>query len=141
MTGADCHTLATLLADLGQVERALSWVKRGLTLNSGSATGSSARFDLTRLKPRLLADLGRTEDPRVVVWAHSAPRPDRFSFDELLADEWVVSAPSCAPEPTAPPPLGATTDHCRSWGNCVSENHLSAACHLPGGWDQGVATA
>jgi hypothetical protein len=59
LTTADCHALATLLTGLGQGAHALSWVEHGLALNSGSAKGSSARFDLTRLKPRLLADLGQ----------------------------------------------------------------------------------
>ena len=46
---------------------------------------SSARFDLTKLKPRLLTDLGRTKDALAVVWADFCTHPDRFSFDELMA--------------------------------------------------------
>lgn len=49
LTVADCHTLATMLVDLDQHERALSWVERGLELSSGSAAGPSARFHLTSL--------------------------------------------------------------------------------------------
>ena len=85
LTPADCHTVATMLVRLGRLEQALSWVERGLALNSGSATGSSVWFDLTRLKPRLLADLGRTEDAMAIVWVDFCARPDRFSFDELMA--------------------------------------------------------
>jgi hypothetical protein len=36
LTSADCRTLATLLTGLGQVERALSWVERGLALDTAS---------------------------------------------------------------------------------------------------------
>ena len=85
LTPADCYTLATLLTGLGQGEHALSWVEHGLALNSGSAKGSSARFDLTRLKPRLLADLGQAGEALAVVWADFCAHPDRFGFDELMA--------------------------------------------------------
>lgn len=85
LTTADCHTLATMLAGLGQVEQALTWVERGLALDSGTAMGSSARFDLIRLKPRLLAGLGRAGEAQAVVWADFCAHPDRFSFDELMA--------------------------------------------------------
>jgi hypothetical protein len=85
LTAADCHTTATMLAGLGRVDQALSWVERGLALDSGTAGGSFARFDLTELKPRLLADLGHGEEALAAVWADFCAHPDRFSFDQLMA--------------------------------------------------------
>jgi len=85
LTAADCHTIATTLAGLGEAEHALSWVERGLVLDSGTASGSFARFDLADLKPRLLTDLGRAGEALAVVWADFCGHPDRFSFDHLMA--------------------------------------------------------
>jgi hypothetical protein len=85
LTVADCHTIATMLAGLGEAEEALSWVERGLVLDSGTAGGSFARFDLVELKPRLLADLGRAGEALAAVWADFCGHPDRFSFDQLMA--------------------------------------------------------
>jgi len=75
LTTADCHTLATMLAGLGQVEQTLTWVERGLALESGTTMGSSARFDLIRLKPGSWPTLGERGRRRRWSGRTSAPIP------------------------------------------------------------------
>jgi hypothetical protein len=74
-----------MLAGLGEVEQALSWVEHGLALDTGTASGSFARFDLAELKPQLLAGLGRAGEALAMVWAGYCTHPDRFGFDQLMA--------------------------------------------------------
>jgi hypothetical protein len=74
-----------MLAGLGEVEQARSWVARGLALDTGTASGSFARFDLAELKPRLLAGLGRAGEALATVWAGYCTHPGRFGFDQLMA--------------------------------------------------------
>jgi hypothetical protein len=69
LTSDDCLTAANLLVTRGDPAQALSWVERGLELDTQRPHPSFAAHSLTELKPRLLADLGHDEQALETAWA------------------------------------------------------------------------
>jgi tetratricopeptide (TPR) repeat protein len=84
LTADDCLTAATMLGTLGHPDQALSWVERGLALDAASPHGSFARYGLAELKPRLLADLGRSGEALETAWTDYRKHPNRYAYDHLM---------------------------------------------------------
>ena len=58
-----------MLAARGAPGQALSWVERGIELDSTAPHSSFSGHELAALKPRLLKELGRDREALEVVWA------------------------------------------------------------------------
>jgi tetratricopeptide (TPR) repeat protein len=84
LTSDDCLTAANLLVSRGDPAQALSWVERGLELDTHRPYPSFAAHGLAELKPRLLADLGHGEQALETAWAGYREHPDRYSYDQLM---------------------------------------------------------
>jgi predicted nucleic acid-binding protein len=84
LTTDDCLTIATMLATQGTQDQALSWVERGLTLDAQTPHGSYAGHGLAELKPRLLAELGRTGEALQTAWTEYCRHPSRYAYDHLM---------------------------------------------------------
>jgi tetratricopeptide (TPR) repeat protein len=84
LTAQDCHAIATLLATRRQPEEALSWVNRGMALDRKEPNGSSAGYDLAKLKRRLLIKLGRGREALDDAWADFRENPSTYSYDDLM---------------------------------------------------------
>ena len=80
LTSDDCLTAANLLVSRGDPAQALSWVERGLELDTHRPYPSFAAHGLAELKPRLLADLGHGEQALETAWAGYREHPDRYSY-------------------------------------------------------------
>jgi hypothetical protein len=63
---------------------ALSWVERGLELDTHRPYPSFAADGLAELKPRLLADLGHGEQALETAWAGYRKHSDRYTYDQLM---------------------------------------------------------
>ncbi len=84
LTTDDCLTAANLLVTRGDPAQALSWVERGLELDTHRPYPSFAAHSLTELKPRLLANLGHGEQALETAWANYRKHPDQYSYDRLM---------------------------------------------------------
>lgn len=84
LTAADCHTVAVMLAARGAPEQALSWVERGIELDSTAPHGSFSGHELAALKPGLLKELGCDREALELVWAGYRQHPSKHSYDELM---------------------------------------------------------
>jgi len=84
LTARDCHAVATMLLRRREPDQALAWVERGLEIARNEPLGSSARHDLTQLKPRLLERLGRSAEALETVWAEYREHPSRYSYNDLM---------------------------------------------------------
>jgi tetratricopeptide (TPR) repeat protein len=84
LTTDDCLTVANLLVTRGDPAQALSWVERGLELDTHQPYPSFAAHSLTELKPRLLANLGHGEQALETAWANYRKHPDQYSYDHLM---------------------------------------------------------
>lgn len=84
LTAADCHAVAVMLAARGAPGQALSWVERGIELDSTAPHSSFSGHELAALKPCLLKELGRDREALEVVWARYRQQPSRYSYDDLM---------------------------------------------------------
>jgi hypothetical protein len=84
LTAADCHAVAVMLAARGAPGQALSWVERGIGLDSTAPHSSFSGYELAALKPGLLKELGRDREALEVVWARYRQQPSRYSYDDLM---------------------------------------------------------
>ena len=84
LTAADCHAVAVMLAARGAPGQALSWVERGIELDSTAPHSSFSGHELAALKPGLLKELGRDRETLEVVWARYRQQPSKYSYDDLM---------------------------------------------------------
>ena len=84
VTAQDCQELATMLLARRKAGEALSWVERGIELDQKTASGTSARFDLARLKRELLTKLGRGPEAREAAWSEYLRSPNKYTYVELM---------------------------------------------------------
>jgi len=79
----DCLAVATLLQARKPVD-ALGWVERGLALDRKNTRGSTADYQLTKLKRELLTKVGRGGDALEDAWAEFVRHPGKYTYEELL---------------------------------------------------------
>lgn len=84
LTAHDCHAVATMLVARRKPDQALSWVERGIELETKTPRGSWAGHSLAELKPHLLKKLGRENEAREAAWAEYRELPSRYSHDDLM---------------------------------------------------------
>ncbi|MGQ0668144.1 MAG: DUF6880 family protein [Actinomycetota bacterium] len=84
LTAHDCHAVAAMLVAHRKPDQALSWVERGIELETKTPHGSWAGHSLAELKPHLLKKLGREDEALEAAWAEYREHPSRYSYDDLM---------------------------------------------------------
>jgi uncharacterized Zn finger protein len=84
LSAQDCLAVATMLEAKRNLNEALAWVDRGLTVDKQHPHGSMARYDLAKLKRGVLTKLGRRGDAREEAWTEFREHPSTFSYQELM---------------------------------------------------------
>jgi len=83
LTASDCHTIGKLFMTKRKPEDALAWVDRGIKLDN-ARPGSSAGYDLSRLKRNLLLKLGRDTEALEAAWADYREHPSHYTYNDLM---------------------------------------------------------
>ena len=81
LTALDCHAIATMLRAGGELQEALTWVERGIALESEAAHSS---FDLEQLRRDLLTKLGRGNEALDLAWQAFYRQPSSHTYDDLI---------------------------------------------------------
>jgi tetratricopeptide (TPR) repeat protein len=84
LTAADCLAVARLLAGRRKPQDALTWIERGIDLDQKIPHGSTAAFDLARLKRDVLTRLGRGSEALDAAWADFRKHPGKYTYDDLM---------------------------------------------------------
>jgi hypothetical protein len=84
VSSQDCFAVATMLKAKRKLEEALSWVDRGLAVETQHPHGSIARYDLAKMKRELLTKLGRRHDALDEAWTEFREHPSTFGYQELM---------------------------------------------------------
>lgn len=84
LSAQDCLAAATMLKAKRELNEALAWVDRGLTVGRKHPHGSIAQYDLAKLKRELLTKLGRGGEALEEAWTEFREHPSTFSYEELM---------------------------------------------------------
>ncbi|MDT8319273.1 MAG: hypothetical protein RQ826_01965 [Xanthomonadales bacterium] len=84
LTAKDCHVVATLLVSKRKPGEALSWVERGFEVDRQAPHGSTAGYDLAKLKRDLLTRLGRGDEALDAAWSDYLRDPATYTYDDLM---------------------------------------------------------
>ena len=80
----DCENIAALYKAKGQFQDALTWVDKGLELETKGHWPDESSYALTDIKRDLLNKLGRKEDAFESAWSEFKKYPSEYAYDELM---------------------------------------------------------
>jgi tetratricopeptide (TPR) repeat protein len=84
LASSDCDVLAAIHERRNELDRALSWVERGLELSSRERYSGGAEYELKKRQRRLLLSLGRNAEAVGLAWRDFERSPHLFAYETLM---------------------------------------------------------